>query len=302
MGRQARLRWLLGAPIVLLVSALLWRQLQSLSFAQLREAWIGTPVWAIAGALLGTALSFACLAGYEQLATRRVAPGRVPSELALGVGAVSHAISNTLGFHLLTGGALRYRAYCGLGLELAQVARIVAVVATCVGTGVVVVAAMAFVSMQFAGGGRVLGALAVAFVALSGLLGWARARRGAGLLALPPREIGFVCLLGAIEMAAAIGALYVLLPTGAVPSLAPFILLFVSAMLLGIVSHAPGGIGVFEATILAAVPDGRQADVLVGLLLYRVIYNLLPFVLAIAALSLAALHSRWRRQSVRGRV
>ena len=54
--------------------------------------------------------------------------------------------------------------------------------------------------------------------------------------------------------------------------------------MLGIASHAPGGLGVFEATVLTFSSGQNRAEVMAALLLYRVVYNLCPFALAMVAL------------------
>src|SRR2546429_6684326 len=64
----------------------------------------------------------------------------------------------------------------------------------------------------------------------------------------PPTHIGFVTFLG----------------------------VYAAAVIAGIVSHVPGGVGVFEAVILFA-PPGVPADALLGsLLAYRGVYYLVP--------------------------
>jgi uncharacterized membrane protein YbhN (UPF0104 family) len=63
--------------------------------------------------------------------------------------------------------------------------------------------------------------------------------------------------------------------------------------MLGIASHAPGGIGVFEATILQGV-DGSQDAVLASLLLFRGVYYAVPFVAAMAMLGGVEAARRWR--------
>lgn len=304
-----RLRWLLGAAVLALAGIMLWRQVQALSLADVRLAWATTSPGAIAVALLGTAVSFACLAAFEVVATRRAVPGRVPVIVALQVGAVSHAIANTLGFHALSGGAMRLRGYRRFGLGVADVARVVAVVAACVAVGVVTIAAIELLWLQVAT--RALTQAWMLAVVL-GLVGagvaivWRTRTARPGTSAAWPllmRDAGWVSLLGALEMAAAIGSLYVLLPAGAAPPLAAFVLVCVGAMLLGIVSHAPGGVGVFEAAILAALPGARHAEGLVALLLYRLLYNLLPFALATTSLLVASARSGRRLAgSVGGRV
>lgn len=300
------LQWLLTPALVLLAGMVLWHRINALSPGDLRAAWATMPATTVAWSLLGTAISFACLAGYECLATRRAVPGRVPLVTAMRVGALAHAISNTLGFHALTAAAVRYHLYRRLGLGITDVARVVAMVAVCVGIGVVLVSTIALVQLQ-------LGAVAVPRVGLTlvvtavVLLGIALAVRARGdgaskVLPVAWRNVVGLLLLSLLEMSAAVAALYVLLPAASVPSPAQFTLIFVAATVFGIVSHAPGGIGVFEATILAALPGDQDHRVLVALLLYRAIYNLLPFVLATAVLALDALRGRAPAQSVRRRI
>ena len=66
----------------------------------------------------------------------------------------------------------------------------------------------------------------------------------------------------ALDTAAAAGVLWVLLPSGSIGYLA-FLPLFAVALALGILSHVPAGLGVFEAVLLAALggaaPPGRAA-------------------------------------------
>jgi uncharacterized membrane protein YbhN (UPF0104 family) len=260
---------------------------------------------AIVLSLLGTALSFACLAGYERFATQRVMPGRIPARVAWQVGAMTHAVSNTLGFHALTGGALRYHLYRRLGLGVADVARVVAVVAMCVGTGVVLVTLIALLRVQFESGGLARTIILAAALSLPGLLLLVRTKRvgaEADSMLSTLGCSGGLLLLALVEMMAAIGALYILFPAGVAPPLAQFALVYVGAMLLGIVSHAPGGIGVFETAMLAAVGTDHGSSVLVALLLYRALYNLLPFAVAMTALLLGSLRAQLPERSIGWRI
>jgi len=58
----------------------------------------------------------------------------------------------------------------------------------------------------------------------------------------------------------------------------------VSATLLGFASHAPGGLGVFDAAMLVALWQFDKEEVLAGLLLFRLLYYIIPFALALAIL------------------
>ena len=76
-------------------------------------------------AVLFTAVSFAALGMFDVLAVTAVAPGAVTYRVAAAAGALGHAVSNVLGFGVLTGGALRYRIYSAEGLDAASVLRVI---------------------------------------------------------------------------------------------------------------------------------------------------------------------------------
>jgi hypothetical protein len=120
-AHEARLqaRWLDGWArcAVALAAWLLWRQLQRHGLAQCSAALRALPPAALAACLVATALSFACLAAYERLATQWIAPGKVPRAVAWRVGLEAHALANTLGFHALTAAALRVRTYRAHGID-----------------------------------------------------------------------------------------------------------------------------------------------------------------------------------------
>jgi uncharacterized membrane protein YbhN (UPF0104 family) len=60
--------------------------------------------------------------------------------------------------------------------------------------------------------------------------------------------------------------------------------IFVAATLLGFASHAPGGLGVFDAAMMVALWQFDKEDLLAGLLLFRLLYYVIPFALSLAVL------------------
>ena len=60
--------------------------------------------------------------------------------------------------------------------------------------------------------------------------------------------------------------------------------IFVAATLLGFASHAPGGLGVFDATMMVALWQFDKEDLLAGLLLFRLLYYIIPFMLSLLIL------------------
>jgi uncharacterized membrane protein YbhN (UPF0104 family) len=101
-------------------------------------------------------------------------------------------------------------------------------------------------------------------------------------------------LIGAADVCAGAGVLYVLLPPGHGIGYETFLAVYVVAVMLGIASHSPGGLGVFEATILLALSSMPREPVLGALLLFRLCYYLAPFALALAMLGAYEISSRLR--------
>ncbi|MBL8584050.1 MAG: bifunctional lysylphosphatidylglycerol flippase/synthetase MprF [Rhizobiaceae bacterium] len=105
-------------------------------------------------------------------------------------------------------------------------------------------------------------------------------------------------VVGAVDIAAAAGALYVLLPPDVAPGFGVFLLIFVAAILASVVSHAPGGLGVLEATVMLGLGAGARPDIAAALIVFRVVYYVLP--LGLAALALLVFEGYRARAAVGG--
>ena len=91
-------------------------------------------------------------------------------------------------------------------------------------------------------------------------------------------------LLGIFDLGFCALAMYMLLPSEPHIDFITIAVIFVTATLLGFASHAPGGLGVFDAAMLVALWQYNKEDLLAGLLLFRVLYYLTPFVIALVIL------------------
>jgi uncharacterized membrane protein YbhN (UPF0104 family) len=280
----AWVQFILAAAIVAVALYLLVHHLGDLSPSKIIRAGQAIPakmIWAC-GALTG--VSFLALGGYDIIAVRVIAARQISAQRAWLTGAIANAMSNTLGFHAFTGTAVRYRLLTRSGLTGGQVAGVTALSWTALALGFASMFSIALAASAQAGPWqRIVGVLLLGALLLSARwLGVGKViRLGKFDLRLPSGKLALAQMgLGAIEMAAAIGALYVLMPAGAFPSFPVFSTLYIGAVLLGIASHAPGGLGVFEATMLALSPGQDRAAIMAGLLLYRLVYNIGPFVLA----------------------
>jgi phosphatidylglycerol lysyltransferase len=104
-------------------------------------------------------------------------------------------------------------------------------------------------------------------------------------------------VVGCIDWVFASAVAYVLLPPAASIHVLAFVAVFLLAQVAGLVSHIPGGVGVFEGVVLILLKGQAPAAALVGsLLVYRVVYYVLPFLVAV--LTLAAYELRARRAAV----
>ena len=90
--------------------------------------------------------------------------------------------------------------------------------------------------------------------------------------------------IGILDLGSCALAMYMLLPDQPNIGFVTIAVVFVSATMLGFASHAPGGIGVFDAAMLVALWQFDKEGLLAGLLLFRLLYYIAPFIVALAIL------------------
>jgi len=76
--------------------------------------------------------------------------------------------------------------------------------------------------------------------------------------------------------------MYMLLPSEPNIGFVTLAVVFVAATLLGFASHAPGGLGVFDAAMLVALPEFGREQLLATLVVFRILYFLIPFAISIS--------------------
>jgi len=262
--------------------------------------------------LAATILGYLALAGYDavSLATlgRRLPFRRVAYAAFLG-----YAFANSLPLSVVTGAAVRYRLYSQWGIERGDAARVITLNTMTYVVGLLASAGVAFALQPVLVPGflrlplrtaRPLGFLCLAVVA--GYLIWS-SRRGRDLKLwrweLPrPTLRRAVAQIGvsAGDWVLSGAALYVLLPHR-VP-FHVFFAVFLLGQIAGLVAQVPAGLGVFEAVMLwGLTPALRAPAILIGLVAYRLVYFLLPLVVAAtvwAAREGRQLYRRWRAQGM----
>lgn len=302
-ARLRRARWfkLLGtlasATLFALSLTVLYFVIGELDSAQVKAAFARASGEQIMLAIFFTAISYLMLTGYDWVALREVTVQKISYRIAALASFTSYAVSFTLGFPLLTAATVRYWIYSSVGLGASAIASLtlIAGITFWLGMGVVFGLVMMFqpesagtftrlpVSMNLLIGVAVFAAILVYLFLVRNnrrrfiVRGWR--------LRLPSFPVTLKqMILGAIDVCAGAAVLWVLLPPDAHVPFATMLAAYVFAVVLGIASHAPGGIGVFEVTMLLALPGVPRGELLGALLVYRLVYYLLPFILALILL------------------
>lgn len=249
----------------------------------------------VVAAILFTGLSFLALTFYDVGALDYVRRKLPYADVAL-TAACAYAVGNTAGFGPLSGGAIRYRSYSRLGLTPDDIARVIAFVTLAFGLGLAAVACLSLLAVgEYVAPLTGLDAFwlrTIAGIVLAGLLAVQIAGRsghevsiGRFTLRLPDsRTSSRQFLVTALDLAASATVLYVLLPTGTMGWPA-FLAIYSIAVGLGVLSHVPAGLGVFETVIVATLGHAADVDAILGaLVLYRVIYHVMPLLIAIVVI------------------
>ncbi len=242
----------------------------------------------VLAALGTTAISYWVLSGYDVLALRYLRK-RLRYGQILFTSFIACSFGHTLGFAAFTGGAIRFRLYASAGVTAVEVATIAAFASLSIGIGLATLAGISLFlspaqstavlhlgqSLTF-----LVGALLLAAVASYAL--WSALSRGVleirgWALRAPGPTIGLPQVaLSVIDLSIAGSVLWWLLPASAHIGFIPFIGAYAIAVIAGIVSHVPGGIGVFETVMLLILRGVPPESLLGSLLAYRAIYFFVP--------------------------
>ena len=299
------------AGLVLFVAALdvLRTELRAVSWSELTAAVVGVPHGQLALAIALTVLSYARADGYDQLGFAYIGKAMPRARIAL-TSFLAYAISNSVGLGVLSGASVRYRFYTRWGVTTEELTRIVFSYSVTFWLGLFALGGLSLVVAPLPGGrelpahhlvrlaGWLLMAIPVAYVAIA-----ARRRQPLRLwrveLPMPsPRIAAAQLAVSSIDWALAGAVLYVLLPPGTI-SFVAFLGLFLVAILLGMASHVPGGVGVFEGLmVLLLKPYLSSGQLLPALVVFRGVYYLVPLTVASIGLVADDVHQR-RRQVAR---
>jgi len=279
------------------------RLLAEVNIHQVAEQVQATPWNVTCIALMTTMAGYLFLAGYDWSALRHIGKP-LPLPVAMTGGLMAYAFGNTIGLSALSGGAVRWRVYSGLGLDGYDIAAISTFTAASFGIWASLIGFAALAMHPGALGPLLpLPETTIRLLAIAAILGVALPLLWAGITrrelrigrfslhapGVPILSSQLLICIGDIFFSAM--TLYVLLPDAGM-GFAKFTAVFAAATMAGVLSHVPGGVGVFESVIIAAMPRDVPIDnVAAALLLFRLIYYFVPFAIALVML---ALYEGWR--------
>jgi len=303
--RKLGRNWLgvaLSLLIVACVSVALWHLLRGIDAGKVIAAFTAQPIRNIAIAGAFVVLGYITLTLYDVFALHIIGRRTIPFRVAALASFTSYTIGHSLGAATLTGAVVRLRVYSAWGLNVLDIGKIAFVTGMTfwLGNAVVLGGAMAY-APEAAGVidrlpswiNRIVGLLALLGIAC--YLTWLAPRpRTVGYanwkLVLPSMRLTLVQTgIGAMDLCLVTAAMYTLLPQNPAVDFVPVLVIFVTATLLGTVSHVPGSLGVIEAALLIGLPQFPKEELLAAVLTFRVAYFVIPFLLATLTLGLREL-------------
>jgi uncharacterized membrane protein YbhN (UPF0104 family) len=248
----------------------------------------------IALALVMVTASYGSITLYDWLALHTMGRKDVPYRIAALASFTSYPIAHGIGAVALISPVIRYRIYSRNGVGAMGVANICFLTGltfwlgnmTALGFSLLYQpAAIGVIDHLPAWANRTLALILLAGVGGYLVWSWLHPRqigRSQWLVKLPSGPLVLVqIVVGLLDLTAAAISMYVLLPAGVDISFFRLIAVFIAATLLGFASHAPAGLGVFDATILIGLGDENREQLLAALLMFRFLYHLVPLSIAL---------------------
>jgi uncharacterized membrane protein YbhN (UPF0104 family) len=273
---------------------LLYHELRGLSLDELWDSLVAITGRSWTLAIASTLLAYAALAGYDHLALMHLR--RKVSWLYKSVCSfTTYALSHNIGASVFSGSVVRYRAYTALGLSGAEVGVLVAfcsftfALGSVMLTGIVLLLepeiAERFVDILPVEASAATGAILLGLVALyviGSALHFKPLKLGSFEVHYPRLRVVIPQLIVApLELIGAAAIIYFALPEAGNPGFLIILGIFLISFSAALLSNAPGGIGVLELVFITGLSEMDPADVLAALLVFRLLYLIIPFIIAL---------------------
>jgi glycosyltransferase 2 family protein len=244
--------------------------------------------------------AFCTLTFYDFFALQTIDKIDVPYRIAALSSFTSYSIGHNIGATVFTGGAIRFRIYSDYGLNAIDVAKICFISGLTFWLGNVFVLGLGLAwHPQAASAMDLLPPTINRMIALGCLAGIAvyftwlsmgKSRRELGQngwkVVLPSWRLTLLqILIGVVDLGFCALAMYLLMPAQPGIDFVSLAVVFILATLLGFASHAPGSLGVFDAAMLVALPQFGREQLVATLVVFRILYFVIPFGLAITIMA-----------------
>ncbi len=305
-----RLGVVVSLTVIAIACYILFHLLRTIDVDKVIDAMGRGDLRSIGLAALFVAASYFTLTFYDLFALRTIGHPEVPYRISALAAFTSYSVGHNVGASAFTGGAVRYRIYSGQGISAVDVTKIcfVAGLTFWLGNAAVLGMGVAYHPEAASAVDQLPPWLnrIVAFAILLGLAGYVvwvslapRAiGRGPWAVVLPGGGLTLLQIaIGIVDLGFCALAMYMLVPDEPNLGFVVVAVIFVSATLLGFASHSPGGLGVFDAAMLVGLWQMDKEELLAGMLLFRLLYYIIPFVISVILLTLreVMLGSRFKR-------
>lgn len=272
----------------------MWEEIHRMNLKQFEHALFSIPTKSLFEAVGCTLASYLILSFYDKLALIQTHHGNISFHRAAFVSFCSYVLSHNLGFAALTGAAVRYRLYRGWGVTPFDITQIIVFcsVTYILGVGALVGGLFIFSPSSVPGLDHYAPFWAIRCV---GILFWGGVIAYCGLSArfktfklgkwhvsLPSLHVAVMQVIVAVlEIIATSSIMYVLIPPECGLHLTSFLTLYITSYLAGLISSVPGGLGVFDGTMLLVLKPWLKPPMILGIVLvFRIFYYIIPFFIA----------------------
>ncbi len=298
----------LGVGIFAVAAWVLYRELSDLHWSDVRDEFEQLAAWRVLAAVGLTILGYLLLSTYDVLGMRYIGH-RQPTGRVMFAALLSYIFSNNVGLSVLGATAVRLRLYTSWGVPAVDVARLIAFTFSTFYIGVITLCGLLFVTRAVTPPAQwgipdaavrwlglvlllLIGAYLAACAFVRGAIrvrSWQFRLPHVGLASMQP-------LVGMMEWLLVGTTLYVLIQPSEQPlPFFTFLGAFMVAQAAGLISHVPGGIGVFEsAMVLMMKGQLPEKSLMSAVLAYRLIYYLLPLAIGSALMGVYELQSNRR--------